>query len=189
VPGKNPSEAAREYLTPLQQSLSCMSNDVIRPSSYDPNVLLTATLSDISVELMTDQEEILYLSFVQHFSIIEPAVRLFRYKVKTRAYYYGLENAAHKEILMFHWHPETTPENAFPHFHIGSGAGDFRPEIGDIHFPTSRIAFEEFCLLLINEFGVIPERSDAKIVLERNLSQFKKHRSWGLTLLGHESAV
>jgi len=37
---------------------------------------------------------------------------------------------------------------------------------------------EEFCRLLIEEFGVQPEREDAMAVLEENLKVFKTHKTW-----------
>jgi hypothetical protein len=41
---------------------------------------------------------------------------------------------------------------------------------------TARL--EEFCRLLIEEFGVQPEREDAMAVLEENLKVFKTHKTW-----------
>lgn len=84
-----------------------------------------------------------------------------------------MEDQDHKEILAYHWHPETT-ETQFPHFHVRQGADWLR----SVHLPSGRIAFEEFCQLLIDEIGVTPERKDAKKVLEANLALFKKHKTW-----------
>jgi len=178
VPGKNPAEAVREYIHPLQQSLSCFSRAVLRPSGYDTDRLLGVTFGSPTVELMTQRGEILRLSFVQEFSIIK-ALWLGAYKVRTHSYYYGLEDEHHAEIIAFHWHPDTTPQITFPHMHICAGAGDrIRPEIRGTHFPTSRISFEEFCLLLLREFHVVAERSDSERVLEENFLKFKNHRTW-----------
>jgi hypothetical protein len=43
-------------------------------------------------------------------------------------------------------------------------------------YQTARL--EEFCRLLIEEFGVQPEREDAMAVLEENLKVFKTHKTW-----------
>jgi hypothetical protein len=120
----------------------------------------------------------LHLSFIQTFSIVKP-ILLGRFKVRTRSYIYSLEDEAHAEILAFHWHPDTTLEITFPHLHICQGAGErIRQEIRDIHFPTGRIAFEEFGELLLKEFNVVPERRDADVILRHNLKRFKAHRTW-----------
>jgi len=177
VPGRNPAEAIREYLKPLQQSLSCLSNRVLRPTGYNPGIVLQVTLPQNVAPLITRNHETLHLTFVQDFSVIEPLL-LPRFKIKTHAYFYGLEDGNRTEIIAFHWHPVATPAIQFPHFHVRQGAGKLRPEIDKIHFRTDRVAFEEFCQLLIDEFDVIPERSDAKQVLENNLKLFKTHKTW-----------
>ena len=178
MPGKNPAEAVREYLAPLQQSMSCFGNAVLRSDGYDADVIHTATVQSPVVELITKSHEILNLVFVQHFAL-EKRI-LIGWKVCTRSYYYAVEDEAGKEILAFHWHPDANPENRilYPHMHIGAGAGRFRSEICEIHFPTPRIAFEEFGRMLIEDFGVDPERSDALQVLNQNLERFKTWKSW-----------
>lgn len=171
VPGRNPAEAVREYLEPLQQSLSCLSEKcILRPSGYGLGCVLAVTLSQPSAELITKGREILHLAFVQQYSIVEPRWP-FRFKIRARAYFYGLEDRYHNEIIAYHWHPETS-RCQFPHFHVGKHA------IGKVHFPTGRIAFEEFCQLLITEFEVVPECRDATEVLARNLQKFKDHKTW-----------
>ncbi len=178
MPGKNPVEAVRNYIEPLQRSLSCFTKAVLKPSSYDPDILLTTTFREPSVELITSNDEILRLSFIQTFSVVKP-VLLGAFKVRTRSYIYILEDEAHREIFGFHWHPEETPEIPFPHLHIYDGAGaQIRPEIRDIHFRTDRMAFEDFSLILLNNFQVVPERDDARKVLNESLARFKKHRTW-----------
>ena len=64
--------------------------------------------------------------------------------------------------------------------HISDGAGrGLRDEITAMHFPTPRISFEEFALMLIEDFEVIPDRPDAIAVLKANLKKFNEHKSWG----------
>jgi hypothetical protein len=176
VPGKYPAEAIREYLEPLQQSLSCISPEVLRPSAYETDVILAVTIPRTFAELITKSGEVLRLSFIQTFSVGKsPFFR--RFKVTTQSYFYALENDAQHEIFAFHWHPES--ETKFPHLHIGHGAGNqIRPEIRNIHFQTARVAFEEFCQILLKEFGVVPERSDAEKVLSHNLDKFKDRKTW-----------
>ncbi|MFP5205366.1 MAG: hypothetical protein ACLGSH_08425 [Acidobacteriota bacterium] len=149
---------------------------MLRSSGQAPNTLLLLTIPEPLP--LTTRSEILYLTFQQSFQIEKKAL-LNRFKVCTREYIYGLEDESNQEILQFHWHPETTPDVLFPHLHIKAGAGrSIRSEILKAHFRTDRIAFEEFALLLINGFGVIPDRKDAPEVLSSNLKRFVDHRSW-----------
>lgn len=176
MPGKSPFEAVNNYIGPLQQSLSCFTKGVLRPSGYDLDEVHLVTLSQPAVELMTRHHEILHLSFIQRYSIEKHLLSPF--KIKTRAYMYTLEDENHREILGFHWHPEAS-EVRFPHLHIYEAAGQkIRPEIRKIHFHTDRVAFEEFCLILLRDFAVEPERDDAEAVLISNCAKFKAHRTW-----------
>lgn len=176
MPGKNPAEAVDVYVERLQQSISCFGKAVLRPSGQSPNTLHTLTIQE-PIPIAT-KSELLYLSFQQSFHI-EKKTLLNRFKVCTREYIYGLEGEKGEDILQFHWHPETTPTVPFPHLHIRSGAGkQIRAEILKIHFRTDRVAFEDFALLLIDEFGVEPERTGARQILAANLKRFVDNRSW-----------
>lgn len=177
MPGKNPSDALWEYLHPLQQTLSCFTHQVLRHSGCDRDTILSLTLPETTTELITRNEEVLHLSFSQNYSVVENL--LWGYKIKTHSYSYGIENDKGQEIVMFHWHPETEPDIPFPHMHIGYGAGyQIRPEFYRLHFPTPRIAFEEFGQMLIKCFLVVPIRDDADEVMQANLEKFTKHKTW-----------
>lgn len=147
---------------------------MIRPSGTTHDRIHLATLPDATIDLLTRQGELLRLSFMQHFEVKHGVLG---YKVVTRAYYYAVEDESGNEIVAHHWHPAHTIQ--YPHLHIGYGAGErLRPEIRAMHFRTDRFAFEEFCMTLINEFGVEPKRPDAMQILELNLHNFRKQRSW-----------
>ncbi len=178
MPGKNPAEAVREYIQPLQRSLSCLSKHVLRPSGYDPDLLHVVTLSETSAAVLTGSNELLHFSFLQQFSVVRSRTSS-TYHIRTRSYFYSLEDRNNQEIIAFHWHPEETEDITFPHLHICAAAGHrIRQEILDIHFRTDRLAFEEFCQLMIAEFAVIPEREEFSAILNHNLKLFKDHRSW-----------
>ena len=62
--------------------MSCFGKAVVRSDGYDPEFIHTATFRDPNVEVMTNSEEILRLSFVQHFALES---RFFGWKVCTRS--------------------------------------------------------------------------------------------------------
>ncbi|HWZ01951.1 MAG TPA: hypothetical protein VNX17_12750 [Edaphobacter sp.] len=177
MPGKNPAEAVEEYLIPIRRSMSCFSKAVVRSDGYDPDVIHTVTFREPTVELITNSEEILALSFVQSFELDKA---LFGWKVCTRSYWYEIDDDQGREILAFHWHPNGSSSEDKPHLHISDGAArNLRSEIRDMHFPTPRISFEEFALMLIEDFGVIPDKEDSIPTLNENLARFNGKKTWG----------
>jgi hypothetical protein len=128
------------------------------------------------MDVKTTSNECLAISFTQQFEVTKSL--LGGLKVTTLAYGYSIENISGHEILAYHWHPDDS-RFKFPHLHIGHAAGaGLRAEIRNIHFRTDRMAFEDFSLQLIREFGVVPDRDDAEQVLESNLEKFRNHRTW-----------
>lgn len=150
----------------------------MRPTGYSPETIHNLVISE-PMEVCTRSHELLRIEFQQTFHVEKRA--LIRWKVCTREYIYSVIDDKDMEILAFHWHPETTPDDPilFPHLHISEGAGrSLRQEIKDIHFRTDRVAFEDLALMLIEEFDVVPERSDANSILKANLKKFRDYRSW-----------
>ncbi len=87
------------------------------------------------------------------------------------AYSYLLNDRDHKEILAYHWHPDTRNSVDFPHMHLGAGTGMARRELFRAHLPTGRITLEDMVRLTIIEFGVQPYRDDWREVLAANEGQ------------------
>jgi hypothetical protein len=56
-------------------------------------------------------------------------------------------DVASKEILAYHWHPNDS-ELRDPHLHIRS--------VARVHFPASRVCFEDLVCMLIKYYGVVP---------------------------------
>lgn len=128
------------------------------------------------MNVITSSQEVLAISFTQQFEVTK--LMWGGLKVTTLAYEYAIENSDGHEILAYHWHPHQS-DFTFPHLHVCHGAGTgLRDEIRKIHFRTDRMAFEDFGLQLIRDFGVVPDREDAESVLEANLAKFTAHRSW-----------
>lgn len=73
---------------------------------------------------------------------------------------YSLNDAAGREILAYHWHPEGRSRITKPHLQLGKGADVRRTELADAHLPTGNVTLDENLLLAITEFGVRPIRAD-----------------------------
>jgi hypothetical protein len=94
------------------------------------------------------------------------------------AYYYTLRESNGPEIFSYQWHPKQRSSVTFPHLHLRSGAKIGRAEFADAHLPTGRVALEDFVRLLIDDFGVLPIRSDWETALLQSRAEFDEDRSW-----------
>lgn len=98
-------------------------------------------------------------------------------KVLTEDYVYTLsaDEALQQELYSWQWHPGAWPE---PHVHVGRR----NPSLGDLgklHIPTGRVAFEQVLKFAIGDHGVLPARGDDAIdILDESLRRFQLYRSW-----------
>jgi hypothetical protein len=179
--GRNPREAIQNFVTPLQQALSCVTNAVLyyRASSRNPSDLQALTLSEEPAKLGRDRT--FALTVIQHFRTVEAEGPRGPWKVQTVAYYYTLAeaNPPQREIFGYHWHPQGRSSVTYPHLHLYAGAGVGEYDIlNKAHFPTGRIALEEVLQLAITHFGVRPLRDDWMDIFERTQGAFEQWRTW-----------
>ena len=103
-----------------------------------------------------------------------------RWRVTTRMYQYRLFDRNERELLVYHWQPGDAflgPDH--PHVHV-SAALSARVtadqtesiDLGSRHLVTSRISLEGFIRMLIEEFGVAPQRADWRETLNRTEAAF-----------------
>ena len=98
------------------------------------------------------------------------------WKVSTAAYFYALHDAEQRELMAFHWHPETEGQKG-PHLHLYD-ASDIIDLLAKVHLPTGRIALEQFLRFLIVELDVKPLRDDWEKVLRQTQTKHEQFRSW-----------
>lgn len=147
--GRTPHEAYRNFLQPLQQAVSCVTDAVlvVRGGGYRPrDEPYALTIGDgAAVSIEGPQGTRFGLSIAQQYRIVEDASTLGPWKVTTAAYEYALLTGADgEEIFAYHWHPRGRSPITTPHFHLGPGARVERDDVAGAHFPTNRIALEEF---------------------------------------------
>jgi hypothetical protein len=175
--GNTQREAVGNFLTPLQQALSCVTNSVLLVSGgyyvrEEPHI---ATIGDGGpVELPGDSHVSLVVR--HHYRIVEDPGPRGPWKVNTVGYLYSLKDSVDKDIVSYHWHPYIEPTS--PHLHMGAGARIGRPEIVNAHLPTGRIALENVLRLAINEFHARPMRADWAEVLDRTQTAYEEWRTW-----------
>jgi hypothetical protein len=175
--GKTPKEAVDNFVGPLQQALSCVTNAVLLVTGgyyvrEEPHI---AAIGDGGpVELPGPHD--ISLVVRHHYRIVEDPSSRGPWKVSTAGYLYSLKDPADQDIVSYHWHPYVEP--TYPHLHLGAGAHAGRSELVNAHLPAGRIALEEVLRLALNDFHVRPARADWADVLSRTLSAFEDWRTW-----------
>jgi hypothetical protein len=133
-------------------------------TSQDPVSLHSSSLGDLNLVLR------------HQFWVVkdEDAPRSRRWKVRTAAYFYQIDDASGAELVAWHWHPESGV--AFPHVHVSGG------RLGKpVHLPTGRVSVESVLRLLLTELEVPPTRQhkdDYDRVLDVAEKDFIAYRSW-----------
>lgn len=167
----------------MQKAVSCVTASILRPSkngykvAKEPHIL---TFSDDPVALRGEED--FALSVRHDYRIVRGEGLHGRWKVRTVGYYYELLNtsdvAMPKEVLSYHWHPESRSPLLFPHMHIGSGSGVTVEGITKPHYETPRVSLEEFLWMLVKDFGVLCRRDDWEAVLARGRAGYEAERTW-----------
>jgi hypothetical protein len=167
----------------MQKAVSCVTDSVLRPSkngykvTEKPHIL---TFPDDPAPLKGDQD--LALSVRHDYRIVRGGGGVYgRWKVRTVAYYYELQTSSNAEVLSYHWHPESRSPLIFPHMHLGAGSGVEFEGLLKPHFPTPRMALEDFLWMLIKDFGVQCRREDWEAVLGRSRAKYEADRTWQYT--------
>jgi hypothetical protein len=101
--------------------------------------------------------------------------------VSTSQYEYYIQDDDERELIAWHWHPESTI--TYPHLHVPAG-----PIHHKTHVPTGRVSIEAVIRLLITEYGVPPIRDDWAAVLEDAEANFIRHRRWSGTATARQPA-
>lgn len=179
MPGRNPHEAYKSFLGPIQFAVSCVAQAKVMVSrggqkETDRRHSLTINNGD---EVDLGRGLRLWASIDYTFLPIEGGG--FRWKVRTLAYRYNIYDGE-KELLSFHWHPDGRSPLTTPHVHLGaptlSKTGLITPHT---HLPTGRVSFESVVRLLITELGVKPRVPNWRERLDSYERLFRDHMTWG----------
>jgi hypothetical protein len=175
VPAKNPNQADSEFAYYFRESLSVVTNSYLTAGrEADERVLLY----EPPVKLERKRGDPLYMAVTQTYRISEVAGQ---YKASTTSYSYELlvkKDGNLETIAEFHWHPDTTRNLKWPHVHIKGNSAE--GELDRKHFPTARLAIEDFLRFLIRDFEVRPRlaHTEWKEILTRNKREFVDGASW-----------
>jgi len=175
VPAKNANDADNNFAYFFRESLSVVTNSYLTGRREgDKRVLLY----EPPVKLERKGGDPLSMAVTQTYLISGVNGG---FKAKTTSYSYELmvkKDRNLETIVEFHWHPDITPKLKWPHVHIKGNTAE--GELGRKHFPTARLAVEDFLRFLIRDFDVKPRLSYAvwKEILTRNKREFVANASW-----------
>lgn len=180
--GKTPEEALNNFLKFLRETLSCITKQDL--TAFQQSNKLFKVWFDPPAKVTAKNGGKFYISITQIFTVIPDG--LGQYKVRTREYSYIFSQEQKVEVhgvLSYHWHPHEFEVHT-PHLHISisqkAGYPEIERKINRAHFPTSRIALEDFVLLLINYYDIKPQLADStwKKYLKKNKAAFDKYATW-----------
>lgn len=175
MPGRTIPEAVRNYLEPLQRSVSCLAGvgKIVTSSRV-------VKVGDFGTWILNGPEGMQLPNFgtlhaQQRYEVVEtdPEHRLANsgenFRVSTREYLYKVQIAAGDHTMMWHWHPVGNSPERRPHIH---------PSFNQkAHMPSGRMAIEdviEGCIAL----GAKESRDDWQKVLMESGGLHKLHRTW-----------
>jgi len=171
---RRPAAAVRAFLDPLGRALSCVTDAVLRATSYEPVGPHGLVLhGGLPVRLRGAR---FALTVAMRYRVVPADGERGSWKVTITAYQYGLLDESTRELLAYHWHPGAGEEGravAFPHLHVrvlAPAAGRLRRA----HLPTGQVALEDVLRLLVRDLGVTPRRRDWAAVLAKTRTAFER---------------
>jgi hypothetical protein len=177
--GRTPREAVRNFVRPIQQSLACVTQALLRYPAPDPERSGTyeLVLADGTPQRLRSDPRVA-LVIQQRFRVVEVAGETGPWKTKTEGYIYALYRETGEEAIAFHWHPWRLSSLTHVHVHTDQGGSTVvGRHLNKLHLLTGRISVEQVLRFAIVEFGV-RARADYDHVLTRNLRRHVTWRTW-----------
>ncbi len=185
--GRNPQEAVRNALNPMERAVGCIARQPLTLLSRPPHRLgsiLVATIGSASPVKFKTRFGYLWITIVNSMRIVEAEAERGPYRMSTVSYVYSIaeDQNADQEILTYHWDRDAVlPLRNYPHAHVGACALNelYRTKprsMQKLHIRTDRISIEGFVYMLITEFGVKPIRSNWRPFLESGHQEFHRYR-------------
>jgi hypothetical protein len=184
LPGSSPGEAVTNFLDPIKTAIECIGNGHLHHGDHPPlDTIQTATLNageGLKVRAEGPYDPCLTVSIELNFKAIHCPDDIERgpYRCRQTSYILALEDSDARELVAFHWHPlqKVSPE-VKPHMHVGEARV---PQLNRLHVPTPRTSVEDFLILAIESFGVVPMVDEAtwRPVLMGSKGIYEQYRSW-----------
>lgn len=133
------------YIETLRRLLAPFIDTPVKPTRATRQEPYLLTLAAPRALIRRSQ---LRLAFEQYVTVAGDSIELVGYR-------YRLDVGDGRELISYHWHPETPPD--FPHLHLGHAAAVQWAALTEAHIPTGPVTSEDVVRLLI-ELGIGPGR-------------------------------
>jgi hypothetical protein len=172
--GRTESEAIASNVEMLGRHLSCVTTkpfQIFRRISDSPTLSASFLPQQRAVPLtVAPGRSRISLSVTVALVAERPDPERRWFEARTSAYNVAISDQFNSEILAYHWHPNGVSRVASPHLHLSSRVDFTDPQnrpipLGQMHLPTGPVSLAEIVRLLIEEFGVEPQRPDWQDIL------------------------
>jgi hypothetical protein len=167
--GPTPAAASRAVRDLLQLLLSSISTVVLQTDATGP-----ATLLMVHDRLARSTGGHVGLFLRHAFATVLDAgrPRSERWEARTVGYQYRLEDSGGREIVAYHWHPQGASHVTVPHLHLGAGLGAVLTEMTKAHLQTGMVTPVAILAIAVDNFGVVPRRTDWATIFARATHDF-----------------
>ena len=144
--GRTSTEAVANYRNSIQGVVSCVTASVVSVAGgYYPSPVPHRLAMNGGVPVGLGGQSRLMLGLQQHYRIEETEGPGSPWRVEIVEYYYSVQDAEEREVLLYHWHPPHGSSSATsPHLHLGHGAQVERRDVRETH-PADRGCFSQCC--------------------------------------------
>lgn len=173
--------------------VSCITNIplFVRPSGYDPDQRYSLAFSPVAdpVRLpgIGGSRSGLRFDMRQQFAFISSnAVNPTpEWRVSTLAYEYRLLDSRERELLVYHWHPQSEQAGPIePHLHVSAAVTvhldavtSQQVSIHRKHLPTNQITLQAVVRMLISDFDIQPRFPEWSERLEQSEQRFRERQT------------
>lgn len=170
--GRTPSEAIRAFTSPIQAALTCFADGRVSVDQYTTGAVGVLTFNR-SADVLLNGPGKVTLSVAMRYRIVDNVgAATKKWKVSTVGWIYTLKDGGGALIADYHWHPEITPDIAFPHLHAPDDASRR-------HLPTGRVLIEDVLSLAVESGAQARDPAKWERVRELNVANFAKGATWG----------
>jgi hypothetical protein len=175
--GRTPREAVQNFLEPLQEVVSCVTDEGFVAREFNPSGGPYAAAFQGGFAILDREHGLppVKLELIHQYRVVEGEGDLGRWKVSTAEWIYEVADQGDALIVAFHWHPDSG-RTAWPHLH----AYGEHPSVHlhKLHLPTGRVSIESVVRFLVADLSVKPRRENWRDVLDRREAAFRQWRTW-----------
>jgi hypothetical protein len=163
--GRTPAQAVQRFVQDRQVAVSCVTDQIVRASGFDPNTGPHALVLARGEAVRVASPDGLALRVTENYELVQDTSTRDRWRIAVTGYWYAVERLpAEEELLAFHWHPRVEDVN-FPHLHLGH---TLVADVGfsRVHVPTGQVTLRDVLRLLVRDLHVRPRRPNWRDVLQ-----------------------